>query len=593
VARVSAPEGLTKLSQRDFSAGAFPGDGVSVAVTTGEDQIPPNGCADILNGLIDEDGSVFRRGGTAYVGTFAANFDNPARPFRNLWSGYLGVVGQVAIASRLQGSPTVSERFYAWDGSDFSTQVWAGTMGPQRPVAYMGMVVFATTAATPGVGIQVAAWGGTTAAAVNNQSVTFTKDSKAVTGAGTSFGSAAPGMILHQQSTVEDRVGVIESIQDNTHLTLLNPWPVDTVTVTVDIVPYVILTFAEPAMPAASGPVTTAALSDRLVFAHGSRLTFTMARDQFSTNNDEYHELPYGASIVGMEPLRDQLLVFSTGGIFMISGLAYELTDPRGNPQQRLERVAPDLILWDNNGVASWRGSVVAPCADDVYLIDSAAAMRPIGGGMRRLYRSYVKQGFQTGVAAVFAGRYILPVLNAGTWVDTLVCDLRTGAWTRWGDYGATVTALATRIGETTRQPQLWALGSSGASPRVLDLSQTISPAAAVKNDADGSTHKLRVVTRTFDLGDLIEHTWRKVRLRMELEDAASDDPHMEAYTERDRIAPTQTDLVDDVGEGERIYTWPVRERTRGIRFQFTQWGASARARIRAVDVFVRRSEKL
>jgi hypothetical protein len=79
----------------------------------------------------------------------------------------------------------------------------------------------------------------------------------------------------------------------------------------------------------------------------------------------------------------------------------------------------------------------------------------------------------------------------------------------------------------------------------------------------------------------------------MELEDAASDDPHMEAYTERDRIAPTQTDLVDDVGEGERIYTWPVRERTRGIRFQFTQWGASARARIRAVDVFVRRSEKL
>jgi hypothetical protein len=253
-----------------------------------------------------------------------------------------------------------------------------------------------------------------------------------------------------------------------------------------------------------------------------------------------------------------------------------------------LDRVAPDVVLWDNLGVANWRGSVVAPCVDDVYLIDSAASMRPITGGMRALYRSYVRQGFQTGQATVYRGRYILPILNAGAWVDTLVCDLRSGAWTRWADYGGTVRGLAPKIGDSTRQPKLFALGASGVTPRVLDLTGTFEPAAANKNEADGSTHNLRVWTRTYDLGDLVKRQWRRLRARYELSDAASDNPYIEAYSEVDRLTPVSQDLVDDALEGEQVYTWRVSRRSRAIRFRLTQWGATSGARLRGLEVFFR-----
>jgi hypothetical protein len=66
--------GDTWTAQASFAAGAFPQN----------EQIPPNGAEDIVDGLIDDDGAITRRGGTAYKTT-----SNTANELIALWDGFL------------------------------------------------------------------------------------------------------------------------------------------------------------------------------------------------------------------------------------------------------------------------------------------------------------------------------------------------------------------------------------------------------------------------------------------------------------------------------------------------------------------------
>jgi hypothetical protein len=78
---------VSRIIQQDFSAGMFR----SVAA----ELIPENGAADIINGLLAEDGAVFRRGGTTYRSTTAL-----ASPATVLWDGTLAAGGQQTIIAR-------------------------------------------------------------------------------------------------------------------------------------------------------------------------------------------------------------------------------------------------------------------------------------------------------------------------------------------------------------------------------------------------------------------------------------------------------------------------------------------------------------
>src|SRR4051794_40509604 len=111
----TATIGLQRQGQVSFASGAFPG----------LEAIPENGAEDIVNAVIADDGSLFRRGGSTYVGSISAT---DSRPFYNLWAGFLGSVGKVTLASRLQGTTVVSQLFSAMIGtaSDF-TGVFSGT----------------------------------------------------------------------------------------------------------------------------------------------------------------------------------------------------------------------------------------------------------------------------------------------------------------------------------------------------------------------------------------------------------------------------------------------------------------------------------
>jgi hypothetical protein len=119
-------------------------------------------------------------------------------------------------------------------------------------------------------------------------------------------------------------------------------------------------------------------------------------------------------------------------------------------------------------------------------------------------------------------GHYFLPILNGATVVDVLVCRLNQGAqarpaWTRLSGH-APRPAYAGRS-RPGQAPEL--LGLSGQ--RVTSLSGLLTPAAANKQDADGTTHVLDVIENDVELAN--RSTTQKVDLLYELQDAAADDP--------------------------------------------------------------------
>lgn len=576
-------DGYASIAQEDFSAGAFPRHEV----------VPANGAEDIVNGVLAEDGSVFARGGSSYVGTYAAS---NTRPFYNLWAGHLGSAGQVVLASKTQGTTVITQGFAEMIGAatDF-TGLFASIpeAGPQRPTSFAGMVALVGPPVGVVGGVTVLAWGGATAADLGPQTVSLTADSRVVNGSATTFTALQPGMLMHNDPTTGDRVGVVESIQSNTQLTLMRPWP-NTNTIAVNFTKTVEIPTAENTLPYTPGQtVYAASMYERLILGRGNRLTFTAAGDPFAVlNPDDFHEIPYGASIVGMEPLRDQLMVFTTAGVFAVGGLGYDLTDAAGNVQQRLDHVAPNLVLWDNRGIAGWRGAIVAPCVDDVYVFEGGAGSRPIGGGMRRLYRSYVDRGFQAGQAAVFAGLYVLPVVSGNDWVDTLVCDLRSGAWTRWDGNGAAASAFATVVGGDTREPRLFALGAQGTTRRVHELTSALDQDGSDDDDADGSGVSLKITTRTLSVprGEAAQ-TWRKLRARWEL----SGSPTVTLERAEGKPGGTFTTISSPrvrTDDAESIYTWAFTERSRAIRYRMTVSASSQRATLRAFDTSFRQSGK-
>jgi hypothetical protein len=130
---------VSRIIQQDFSAGMFR----SVAA----ELIPENGAADIINGLLAEDGAVFRRGGTTYRSTTAL-----ASPATVLWDGTLAAGGQQTIIARSGG-------FHKMNGAGvLSSLGGAGVSTPGRAAATAG-TVFMPGGATYRYSGEIVLWG--------------------------------------------------------------------------------------------------------------------------------------------------------------------------------------------------------------------------------------------------------------------------------------------------------------------------------------------------------------------------------------------------------------------------------------------------
>lgn len=597
-----ASQGLDKAVQDDWALGAVR----SVA----RHLIPPNGVYSIENGLLDDDGSIYRRGGSQYKSNAAFGAS-----LRWVWDGILPAGQRTVFAS-----PAAFGVLAADDVTPVSLG-GAGLAAPVRAVVVGGLLFI-----PPGI-----VYGGSRKAAdYPTGTVSVTKGSKVVTGAGTLWVANVDAGMLFQVGA-GTRVYPVASVDSNTQVTLVDAYE----GATAAGAGYALTRLAQAGAGQTPYPTAQiyATVADRLLVAAGSRIAFSNARSVLGAlqphvfDATDYHELPEGANVLGIEGVRDQAIVFSTDGVWAINNMAFDLTDAAGNPQQTLQRVSQDVFLWAACGVAAYANALVVPAVDGVYLIDGVGSPVAVAGSIWPLITSYVRSGFLPGGGVVFKNHYFLPVLDAtNTVVDLLVCRLDRPVkvrnrvfypWSWFRGHAMTVAALTTRVGTvgTARQPQLLAAGR-GTDARVVNLTNVFAPAAAVKQDADGTTHRWSVETRDFETGaGETLNTVRRVKVRYELVDAAADNPLIRGYYSVGSPIAGQTiwgafnwgsatwsdptlgeySLMPGVAAedtGRDTFTWFLQARTRYLRVRLESTDPSASLNLRTLQLYIRSSGK-
>lgn len=593
---------LAKLEQDDWAAGMFRG--------VARHLIPPNGFYDGKNCLIDDDGLVRERGGVTNLST-----SGPAAALTFAWAGYLGPGERIVFA-------TVSN-FYVLDGALAPvTLAGGGLTEPKRAVEVGGLLL---------IGGGTIYGGSLKAADYSSGTVAVTNGSKIVTKAAGGFtANVDAGMLLRIGAA--GRYYVVASRDSDTQLTLRDAYQGATNAAAAFVLSRL------GTMANAGGQVSDfyAHAADRALAGIGSRIFFsdvTVADPGQATSGQgasvwaatDYHELPEGANVLGVWDVGTLAIVFSTKGIFTIRNLAYDLTDATGNPQQQLDHAAPEIVLWGNAGIASYRSALVVPALEGIYLFDGISSPVPLAGSIAGLYRGYIAAGHKPGLAAVYRGHYFLPVLTSGgQFVDLLVCRLDRPVrargqdifpWTRLAGFGAQVAAFAARVVTPVPTPQL--IGATlSTTGRLLDCTSYFAAAAAVKNDVDGTTPIWELVTRDFTLGPVPTQT-KKLRIDYELDDAASDNPTITAGYNVGEPTPTGSawgvahwgsdpwtdsdagDFIAIAGaapadpEGDTPYEgFYPNVRAKRVRFRLSNVVPNATLRFRALELFIRPNRK-
>lgn len=573
--------------QLDFSAGM---------VRVAPHLIPSNGAWRLQNCLLDEDGSVYRRGGTAYKSNAAFG----ATGLRMLWAGWLAAGARTVFANGAD---------FGTLAADDATPVNVGGPGlasPVKVVAIDGMLFAGSSA-----------YGGSRkSASYTTGTLALTNGSKDVVGSGTSWAANVDaGMVL----TIADRLYAVESVTDDTHLTLLRPY----VGGTASGVSYA----AEPvaAVPSTYNPGGSWAVAgQRLISLKGDRVAMSAQFDSTSWDVTDEWLLPEGVQILGGATVDDTVMIFTTSGLWTLGNLDYDLTDAAGNVQQQLRQANADLVLWGEAGIATWENALIVPCADGVWLLGGGRTSL-LSASITPLYADYVAKGYRVGQATVYRGQYLLPILdNNGLPVDLLVCRLdrpvevrrlgKVWPWTTWQGAGAYVAAFTVVVGAgATRQPILLGADRSSAG-RVLAYPPFKPDGPAT--DHDGTVPVWDIIGRDIPTGgrDLSENLVKKIRVRYELV-AASGTATTQAYYGTDARPPggvwnastwggaiwndadalAFNQLIGDAPEdtGANPMMWRVNKRVRYFRLRLRCTMPCERAVLRSFEVFVRPSGRI
>ena len=477
---------LGYVGQDDFAAGMLRG--------LAKDMQPGIGVFTSINGLFDDDGDVYRRGGTRYLTTNAAD-----EPLTFMWEGFLGAK-PCTLA-------TTTAKTYSVVGTTLTQIGDTGVAWPCRPAIIDDMLFLPTG--------QV--WAGATKPNYAAGTVTATKDSNVITGAGTAFlATVEPGMFIRVADGRPYRVG---SINTNTELLLSETYEGATGAGQA-YVTSAIATWAPMSNPLPTGTVPIvrhiAAIAGRLVIAEGNRISFSEAGLPFSFIPDDFHELDDGIIVQGLANIRDTLLVFTTYGLWSITNMALDLTDDFGNLQQAVSVVTPEIALWHEAGLAEWAGSVIAPCTDRIYMIGTGAPV-PISDSIAPLYMEAVRSGRLPGGAAAFRNHYFLPIVSSNLKPDTvLVCRVNRPVKGRFTYYpyslltdhaGGMVAGFASNV---TQPPRFLVAHHDG---HVVLFTDIFDPGPANPADADATVHEFLLETRDFPTGNGQPNHVRRFRL--------------------------------------------------------------------------------
>lgn len=566
----------------------------------------------ILNGLTDDDGSIYKRGGSTKHSNAA--FGNA---LRYIWEGWLQGGRRTFIAST--GA-------FGTLGADGVSPVSIGGSGftMPRPAHSLQDLLFIGGGSI---------WGGSQKAAdYSTGTVKVIKGSSIVEGAGTSWlANVDVGMLLRLPGG--NRVYVVAAVVSDTLITIRDLYEEATAEGQ---------TYSLKRLETASAPYVSSQLyavaGQRLIACEGDTVRFSEPNKPhkweatiapLETVVKNIHEIEEGAQIIGVESLGvDRILVFTTNGVTSISNFALSIVDSLGNSQHRIEKVAGN-ILWGNGlGVAEYAGSLVVPTMENILLMDGRSSPTPVGQSIMPLYRQYIGEGFVPGGAFVYRNHYFLPIIDSvGVPQAMLTCRLDRPVWMgrhipyRWPwasqeGAGARISAgIARAPGSANDAPKALAACDDGF---VTDLRTFFEPSADVKHDHDGSTALFLINVRDFPAGGpgrLSIGRFRKLRLIYELLADGGEEPTISAeigtgilkeisplwdeITWDEFLWSSVGEIIFDKLEGEapvnegrqqgraqNAWVWYLNARARYARFRFQASAPVAKLTIRSLEIF-------
>jgi hypothetical protein len=453
-------------------------------------------------------------------------------------------------------------------------------------------------------------------AAYSTGTVTVTKGSKVVKGAGVTWSTLVDTGMLFQVGS--ERVYVVETFNSSSELTLRDAY---------EGTGGGAKTYTLHNVFSGSGPYVSwdyvTVCANRLVVMSGRTIKVTEIDNPHTFTNHlgttNEHTLPEGVEGLGLATVGQSVLAFHTGGIHVLSGLALDIVDQNGNPQHQLQRLSEGTVLAGAAGIAGNEQQLVVPCEDGIYLMDGVSQPVRISRPIERYYRQRIEAGYRPGRAAVFRGHYFLPIItSAGAVRSLLVCRLdratrsrSQGAfpWSRFTGDGGELTAFAVRSAISPVEPQL--LGAQARTPsQVVDCSAYFQPDQEHSTDADGSVHDLDVIARAYQTGSGTINRVRALKARYEL---AGAEGRLKAYYSdgsakgggakfgtaifgKDRFAGEDGGAsftpIGDAGEsdGRNPARFRVNKAFRYVRIRVKSDGPAAYCALRALELTIRPS---
>jgi hypothetical protein len=486
---------------------------VSGLATVAPDVQPGVGVHSSINGLFDDDGDIYKRGGTSYYGTPSVGQIND---MTFIWSGFLSRRPTIVLGDE--------QSMYYLNSAKVPTNMGGGSV----PGPVQGAVTYDVLYMPNGVAY---AGGGQLQNYYNAGTATFDPASQIIVGQGTQWlANVDVGMFLSDPNLPANRklsnYYRVTGVVDNTHLTIdRKPTTLNNaIQAATDYQLSASVLWTRPSSLPATGTLHLAAIADRLIVACGNRVAFSEAGMPWSFLPDDYHDLPQGVQVMGLGAIRDNLMVFTNYGLWKVTNLSYDLTDALGNVQQILSLDAPEMSLWHESGLAEWNGRLIAPGVDRVYLIDGLSAPVPLSDSITPLYMTYVRGAFRPGGAKVFRNTLFLPIIKQDNTPEVmLACRVNRAVrgrqtyfpWALLTGHAALSTALDVALISGT--PMLLAV-TGGQAARVIELTNIFAPSKANSHDADGTVPEFDVETRDFPTGNGQPNHVRRLRLRYSLE---------------------------------------------------------------------------
>lgn len=564
--------------------------------------ISPQGAYAMTDVFLDEDGNPYRRGGSRYL--TPAGLGEAGLTWG--WDGHL-----------LPGPRTIvaSPSSFAVTGEEDKTLTSVGGAGLNEPkqAASLADLLY--------IGGGTLYGGSRKSAPYSTGTISVTNGFKTVTGSGTTWNTLVDaGMLLHIGS---ERAYVVEAINSTTQLTLRDPYQGSTGSGKAYSL--------NPTLAASAGPYGewdyVCQCANRLVFAKGRKIKFTEVNNPHTFTNSlgttNEHEVPEGVEVNGLASIGQTCLIFTTGGVWTLEGLALAITDANGNAQHKISLLSGDIVLAGAAGIAAYGQTLVVPAGDGVYLLDAVSQPRRISKPIQRVYRQDISDGLKIGGAIVYNSHYLLPIMFGLNNVKTTrVCRLdrptddRSQTVYPWGTLsgdGGKVSCYFRRQQADPQEPRL--LGTQTSKPsRPLDLSGYFEPAHSNETDADGTWADLDIITRAYGTGAETNNVIRKLRVLYELVEGPTVMPKL-AISYNDGSSKSTGSLWGKVKWG--LFKWggsagtwlplgelgpsdgrdpgliKVNKRARHVRLRIRSVGPTPLCVLRSLDLKIRPSEAI